>query len=376
MIVRLMLLQPNLNLTPGKHSLEDAGRNSMFPEIKGCTMTRKNITALVLAAGLGTRMKSTRAKVLHEVLFKPMLLHVLDTIRSLGLDHTYVIVGHQREKVAELVAPYEATCITQDEQLGTGHAVLCAEDSLGGASGTVLILSGDVPLVRAESLRAMLTAHTETMPALTLMTATLDNPANYGRIRRDSEGCLLEIVEEKDADATEKAIQEINAGIYCVDTSFLFKALRKVGTDNKQGEVYLTDIVKIGIALGLQIETFSGAGGAELLGINSRSELAAANRYLQHRKNSELMTGGVSLLDPETIFIQQEVTIGADTVIHANVQVSGNSTIGSGCTVGPDVVLHRCTVGNNVTIGPFSNLSGFTVRDNEVIAPHSSLVRA
>ncbi len=338
-------------------------------------MTRKNISALILAAGLGTRMKSSRAKVLHEVLFKPMLLHVLNTIRSLDLAHTYVIVGHQREKVAELVSPYNATCVTQDEQLGTGHAVLCAEDALGGAVGTVLILSGDVPLVQAESLRAMLAAHAEIMPALTLMTATLDNPANYGRIVRDNKGRLLEIVEEKDADEAQKAIHEVNAGIYCADTAFLFKALRKVGIDNKQGEVYLTDIVKIGIAMGLQVETFSGAGGAELLGINSRSELAAANRHLQQRKNSELMAGGVSLVDPETIFIQQEVKIGADTIIHANVQVSGNSTIGSGCTIGPDVVLHRCTVGDNVMIGPFSNLAGCTVRDNEVIAPHSSLVR-
>lgn len=338
-------------------------------------MTRKNITALVLAAGLGTRMKSSRAKVLHEVLFKPMLLHVLDTIRNLGLDNTYVIVGHQREKVAKLVASYAVTCVTQDEQLGTGHAVLCAEDTLGRASGTVLILNGDVPLVRAESLRAMLTAHAETMAALTLMTATLDEPANYGRIVRDNSGRLLEIVEEKDADAAQRAIREINAGIYCADTSFLFKALRKVGTDNKQGEVYLTDIVKIGITMGLQIETFSSAGGAELLGINSRNELATANRHLQHRKNEELMAGGVTLVDPESIFIQQEVEIGSDTVINANVQVSGNSTIGSGCSIGPDVVLHRCTVGDNVIIGPFSNLSGWTVRNNEVIAPHSSLVR-
>ena len=221
---------------------------------------------------------------------------------------------------------------------------------------------------------AMLAAHAEKMPALTLMTTTLDDPANYGRIVRDNKGRLLEIVEEKDADEAQKAIHEVNAGIYCADTSFLFNALRKVGTDNKQGEVYLTDIVKIGIAMGLQVETFSGAGGAELLGINSRSELAAANRHLQQRKNNELMAGGVSLVDPETIFIQQEVKIGADTVIHANVQVSGNSIIGSGCTIGPDVVLHRCTVGDNVTIGPFSNLAGCTVRDNEVIAPHSSLV--
>jgi bifunctional UDP-N-acetylglucosamine pyrophosphorylase/glucosamine-1-phosphate N-acetyltransferase len=344
-------------------------------KLTGFSMTQQNTSALVLAGGLGTRMKSSRAKVLHEVLFKPMLSHVLDTIKSLDLDQTYVIVGHQREKVAELASPYKANCVTQDEQLGTGHAVLCAEEAIGAAAGTVLILSGDVPLVRAESLQALLNAHAQKMPVLTLMTAILDDPANYGRIVRDSNRRLLEIVEEKDAGEAQKAIREINAGIYCADTSFLFRALKKVGIDNKQGEIYLTDIIKIGIGMGLQIETFSGAGGAELLGINSRSELAAANKYLQHRKNAELMAAGVSLTDPETIFIQQEVKVGPDTIIHANVQASGNSTIGSGCTIGPDVVLHRCTIGSNVSIGPFSNLSGCTLRDNEVVAPHSNSAR-
>ena len=338
-------------------------------------MTKNYVAVLVLAAGLGTRMKSAKAKVLHEVLFKPMLLHVLDTIKTLNLDHTIVIVGYQREKVAELVSGYEASCVIQEKQLGTGHAVLCAEKKLKSTGGTVLILSGDVPLIKASSLGAMLKSHTEKMPALTLMTTTLKTPSNYGRIVRNRKRKLLEIVEEKDASGTQKKIKEINAGIYCAESSFLFEALKKVGNANRQGEIYLTDIVKIGIDMGHTVDTFSGAGGEELLGINSRSELAAANKYLQHQKNSQLMAEGVSLIDPETIFIQQEVQIGTDTVIHANVQISGNSIIGNNCTIGPDVVLHECKIGNNAAIGPFSNLTACTIQNNVVIAPQTNYIQ-
>ncbi len=239
------------------------------------------VYGLVLAAGLGTRMKSSRAKVLHEVHDKPMLLHVMDTIRKLSLDYTYVIVGHQREKVAELLSGYKAGCIIQAEQLGTGHAVLCAEKELIGTGGSVLILSGDVPLIRAETLKEMLADHSRNKPVLTLMTTLMDDPTNYGRIVRNSEGRLQGIVEEKDASAEQKKIREINAGIYCAEIPFLFEALHKVGTDNKQGEMYLTDIVKIAIDAGLQVDTFSGASSDEVLGVNSRDELAAAERYLQ-----------------------------------------------------------------------------------------------
>jgi bifunctional UDP-N-acetylglucosamine pyrophosphorylase/glucosamine-1-phosphate N-acetyltransferase len=339
-------------------------------------MTANNpINALILAAGLGTRMKSTKAKVLHEVLFKPMILHVMDTVRALNLDHIYVIVGHQREKVAQLIASYRADCITQEEQLGTGHAVLCAEKELSKIGGTVLILSGDVPLIKADSLRAMLAFHAANKPALTLMATSLDNPANYGRIVRNSQGTLLEIIEEKDATEDQKKIREINAGIYCAEVPFLFNALKKVGSDNKQGEIYLTDIVRIAIDMGLQVNIFSGPGGDELLGINSMSELAAANKYLQHNKNSQLMADGVNLVDPETTFIQQEVRIGSDTVINANVQISGNTIIGTNCTIGADVILHNCQIGQNVSIGPFTNLTSCTIQNNETVAPHTSLIQ-
>jgi bifunctional UDP-N-acetylglucosamine pyrophosphorylase/glucosamine-1-phosphate N-acetyltransferase len=219
----------------------------------------------------------------------------------------------------------------------------------------------------------MLASHAEKQSSLTLMTTTLDDPANYGRIVRDSQGRLLEIAEEKDATEAQKKIREINAGIYCAQIPFLFEALKKVGRNNKQGEIYLTDIVKIAIDMGLQVDIYSGAGGAEVLGINSRSELAAANKYLQHRKNRQLMADGVSLTDPETIFVQQEVRIGRDTVINANVQISGNTVIGSNCSIGPDVILHDCRIGENAAVGPFSSLTSCTVPDNGIVAPHTSL---
>jgi bifunctional UDP-N-acetylglucosamine pyrophosphorylase/glucosamine-1-phosphate N-acetyltransferase len=248
-------------------------------------MTQENhIIAIVLAAGLGTRMNSSRAKVLHEVMNKPMILHVMDTITDLDVDQTYVIVGHQKEKVAELVRGYRAECIVQEEQLGTGHAVLCTEEKLLGADSTVLILSGDVPLIRSETLQAMLAGHMKNKPSLTLMTIELKDPSNYGRIVRNRDGKLTGIVEEKDASPKQKKIREINAGVYCAETSFLFEALKQVGTDNKQGEMYLTDIVKIAIDLGLQVDIFSGASSEEVLGVNSKEELAAANRYLQQRQ--------------------------------------------------------------------------------------------
>ena len=249
--------------------------------------TEKHITALVLAAGLGTRMKSSRAKVLHEVLSKPMILHVMDTIKTLDIDHTYVVVGHQKAKVAALMSGYKASCVIQEEQLGTGHAVLCAENELRKIGGTVLILSGDVPLIRPETLQKMLAGHLQNKPALTLMTTMLDDPSNYGRIVRNNLGELLGIIEEKDATDDQKKIREINAGIYCAETPFLFEALQKVGTDNKQGEMYLTDIVKIAIDYGLQVDTFSRASSEEVLGINSRSELDRANKYLKQLKNKQ-----------------------------------------------------------------------------------------
>jgi len=247
-------------------------------------MSRPQVSALIMAAGLGTRMKSTRAKVLHKVLFEPMIRHVVQTVNAVGFDNVFVIVGHQKEEVMAVLDDYPVSFVAQDEQLGTGHAVLCAENKLQSIGGIVMILNGDVPLISKDSIEKMLAKHQDRKPALTIMTTHLQNPTNYGRILRNEQGQLLEIVEEKDATADQKKINEINAGIYCADVSFLFEALHKVGTENSQGEVYLTDIVKIAIDMGQRVKIFSGASAEEVLGINSKIELAAANKYLQEKQ--------------------------------------------------------------------------------------------
>ena len=208
-------------------------------------MNTPDISAVILAAGKGTRMKSEKAKVLHELFFKPMLHHVLDTVAATDIQQTAVIVGHQRERVLaslqDAPTPYAFTPVVQEEQLGTGHAVLCAEAACG-SSDLVMILCGDTPLIRPETLQAMIDRHKDSKGLLTLMTTELDDPFGYGRIITDTDGGVVAIVEQKDASAEQRAIQEINAGIYLVDAEFLFSSLRQVGTDNSQGEVYLTDI--------------------------------------------------------------------------------------------------------------------------------------
>jgi bifunctional UDP-N-acetylglucosamine pyrophosphorylase/glucosamine-1-phosphate N-acetyltransferase len=222
-----------------------------------------------MAAGLGTRMKSTKAKVLHKVLSEPMIRHVVQTVDSIGFDNVFVIVGHQKEEVMAVLDDFQVSFVVQKEQLGTGHAVLCAGSQLQAIGGTVMILSGDVPLISKDSLQQMLVVHQDKKTALTVMATHLQDPTNYGRILRNE-------------------ISEINAGIYCAEVSFLFKVLSKVGSDNSQGEIYLTDIVRIAVDMGQRVEIFSGASAEEVLGINSKVELEAANRYLQGKQRNTL----------------------------------------------------------------------------------------
>jgi bifunctional UDP-N-acetylglucosamine pyrophosphorylase/glucosamine-1-phosphate N-acetyltransferase len=251
-------------------------------------MIQPPVSAFILAAGLGTRMKSTKAKVLHMVSSKPMIHHVVQTVNSIGFDKVFVVVGHQKEEVMAVLDDFQISFVVQEEQLGTGHAVLCAENQLQDIGGIVMILNGDVPLISKDSIEKMLAKHQDRKPVLTIMTTQLDDPTNYGRILRTKQGQILAIIEEKDATPEQRKINEINAGIYCAEVPFLFEALHKVGTDNSQGEIYLTDIVKIAIGMGQQVEIFGGASAEEVLGVNSKIELAAANDYLQKKKNSKL----------------------------------------------------------------------------------------
>ena len=312
-----------------------------------------NTAAVILAAGKGTRMKSAKAKVLHELFFKPMLHHVLDAVAAAGIARQAVIVGHQREKVLASLAAYQITPVVQEEQLGTGHAVLCAETACADAE-LVMILCGDTPLIRPETLQALLRQHQERGADLTLMTTELDNPFGYGRIISGADGQVLRIVEEKDANADERVLREINAGIYLADRSFLFAALRQVGRNNSQGEVYLTDIVGIAVREGRRVEKFVHRPAIDVLGVNSRVELAQAHAELQMRRCRELMLAGVTIYSPETVLISPESIIGQDAVIHAGVHLVGPCQIGAGAVIGAHSVLHGCAVAAGEEVPPLT----------------------
>ncbi|NIA05309.1 MAG: NTP transferase domain-containing protein [Proteobacteria bacterium] len=328
------------------------------------------ITAVVLAAGKGTRMKSSRAKVLHEVFFKPMLHHVLDAVSKSPVETTAVVVGHQSGAVTASLRDYQVTTVLQAEQLGTGHAVLCAEKACAGA-GTVMILCGDTPLIRPETLDAMIRQHRSTAAAITLMTTVLADPSGYGRIINNEQGEVLEIVEQKDASAEQLQLREINAGIYLVERAFLFSALKEVDTDNSQGEVYLTDIVSIANRQGRKVHKYNHPEAIDVLGVNSRFEMAQAHQELQRRRNRELMLAGVTMYGPETIFIALDIPVGRDTVIHPGVQVTGRSQIGSGCLLEPGVLLHDCQVGDNAIISAYTILQKRCVEPSGHIAPQT-----
>jgi bifunctional UDP-N-acetylglucosamine pyrophosphorylase / glucosamine-1-phosphate N-acetyltransferase len=329
-----------------------------------------NITAVILAAGKGTRMKSNTAKVLHEIFFKPMLHHVLNAVQAADIDRTAVIVGHQRNRVIQCLRNYSFLPVIQEKQLGTGHAVLCAEQACGD-SDTVLILCGDTPLVRTETLNAMIGRHRLRNPALTLMTTRVSDPFGYGRIITDDNGQVTGIIEEKDADDRQRRIREINAGIYLVDRQFLFAALKRVGTGNSQGEMYLTDIVAIANEEGRSVNRFVHDEPIDVLGINSRVELARAHAEMQRRRNTGLMLDGVTMYGPETIYIAQGIRVGRDTIIHPGVRITGNSSIGTDCVLEPGVSLHDCAVADKAVIGAWSSLSRTAVRSSEHLPPRT-----
>ena len=334
-----------------------------------------NISAVILAAGKGTRMKSDQAKVLHELFFKPMLHHVLDSVASTDIGHLAVIVGHQRERVLaslqEAPIPYSFTSVVQKEQLGTGHAVLCVASACKSAD-LVMILCGDTPLIRSETLQSMIDRHQEGKSVLTLMTTVLDNPFGYGRIITDAEGGVVAIVEQKDASAEQRALQEVNAGIYLVDADFLFSALQQVGTDNSQGEVYLTDIVSIATKQGHRVEKFVHTPAIDVLGVNSRVELSQAHSELQMRHNREVMLSGVTMYCPETILVSPDCQIGQDCVVQAGVQITGSAKIGSKVQLASGAVLHNCQVGDKAVIGANSVLRNCTVKEGEQVPPLTS----
>ncbi len=316
-------------------------------------------------------MKSDKAKVLHEVFYAPMIHHVINATLPLHSLQTVIIIGHQKNDVERALLSFTVTCVVQEEQLGTGHAVLIAEKAISAEADTVMILCGDTPLIQAETLREMYSCHQKRRATLTLITTVLDNPTNYGRIVSDSNNKIQGIVEQKDATVEQRRIKEINAGIYCVDKAFLFSALKKVGTDNSQGEVYLTDIVKLAVEENLPVEKYLAQSPVDVLGVNSRVELSGAQNELQMRRNRTLMLQGVTINNPETVSVSPESSIERDTILDPLVSISDGSRIGHSCRIGQGTILHDSKIANNVIIGPYSCLSGTTVAAGTILPPFS-----
>jgi bifunctional UDP-N-acetylglucosamine pyrophosphorylase/glucosamine-1-phosphate N-acetyltransferase len=328
------------------------------------------LAVVVLAAGEGKRMRSRTAKVLHQLAGKPLVLHVLDAVSALRPERSIVVVGHCGDQVRAAVGE-RAQCVTQAEQLGSAHATLQARKALAGFRGDVLVLCGDAPLLRTETLRTLRTKHARAGAAATVLAMELDDPASYGRVIDDGAG-RVRIVEHADANSEERSIRTVNSGTYDFDADFLFKALSRVGRNNAQGEYYLTDLMTTASRTGrANVSVLDDP--SEGLGINSRLDLARAEAVLQERLVTRWLDAGVTFLDPSTVYLSADVEIGKDSVIGPNVRLDGATTIGEGCVlegscylkdtiVDADalvrwgVVADRARIGAGARIGPYSHL--------------------
>ena len=308
-----------------------------------------NLTAVILAAGKGTRMKSKLPKVLHKVGGHPMLEHVMDAAEAAGCRDNVVVIGHGAELVRELVGD-RARIALQAEQLGTGHAVLQAADTLKDFSGTVMILCGDTPLLEADELEKFYAEHVKSGAAATVMSALMDDPFGYGRILRDANGDVAGIVEQKDASKEQKQIKEINTGNYCVEAPLLFEVLRTLGNDNAQGEYYLTDVLAKLRAMGKKVGGVITADSEMIMGVNSRRQLAEAESVMRRRIAERHMDDGVTIMDPASTFIEKSVKIAPDTVIYPNTWLQGATVIGEDCEIGPNVRLENVKVADGCRV--------------------------
>jgi len=332
-----------------------------------------NTHVAVLAAGKGTRMKSALPKVLHRVAGLPMIDHVLASARTLQAQTTTVVIGHMADSMRRALAHHQnLTFVVQEPQLGTAHALLTTEGVLKNASGTLVLLSGDVPLLSQQTLQTLLDRHTRSRAAATVITAIVDDPHGYGRIVRSGEQ-IARIVEEKDASSTERTIREINSGIYAFSLDGLFDAVRSIAAENAQREYYLPDLVAVYRRQGRPVETVVVPRADEILGINSRAELAAVSRIVRDDKNRALMAAGVTLEDPATVYIDRDVTVGADTIIHPGVSLEGSTSVGSGCEIHSGSRLVNSQVGDRVTILNHCVINESVIASDATIGPFAHL---
>jgi len=333
----------------------------------------KGICGVILAAGEGKRMRSKHPKVLHPLWGKPMVEYVLDVCRELPLDQIFVVIGHQAERVKEALQDRDLRFVRQRNQRGSAHALMQVAPHLKAFSGDLLVLCGDVPLISTEILRALIDRHREASAAATILTTDLENPAGYGRVIRDERGKLKGVVEEVDASARQRAIKEVNTGIYCFAASRLFEALREIRSSNRQGEYYLPDAFGLLRKKRQKVEAFHTAEWEKVAGINSREELARALQVLKRTKLEELMRQGVTLLDPASTFIDADVQVGKDTVIYPHSYIEGKTTIGEDCILYPGSRIVGSKMGKGVTVLDHCLILESKVADGAKIGPFAHL---
>jgi len=302
--------------------------------------------AIILAAGISKRMNTKLAKVLHEVCGRPMLAYVLDACRQVGVERIYVVVGFGVEQVKERFSGNDEDIIwvCQDEQKGTAHAVLCCKEHLKDFEGETLVLCGDGPLIRVQTLKTLTEKHRVELPAATLATAVLDDPTGYGRISRDAYGNIQGIVEDSDCTSEQLAIKEINTGYYLFNNKVLFEALEKVRPDNVKKEYYLTDALSLILSIGHKVIAVTSVRPEESMGVNSREQLSVASKIMQRRIQQKLMKNGVTIVDPDNTWIDSRAQIGQDTQIEPFTYIHGEVKIGRNCRVGPFAYLRSGTV--------------------------------
>ena len=334
----------------------------------------EGIATIILAAGKGTRMKSELVKVLHPILGLPLLSYPIElSLSGIKAEKTIVVVGHQADRIQERFKDLKIDFALQKEQLGTGHAVLQAIPFLHEFSGTVLILCGDVPLVKVETLRSFIDTYKENESTLSVLTAVVEEPFGYGRILRNSEGWLEKIVEEKDASEEERMIREINTGIFCVKAPFLMEGLKEIGKENAQGEYYLTDLVEIAKKKGLRCSAHIVADPVEVMGINTRVDLAMANEVLRQEKLKELMLAGVTIVDPKTTYVDRAVEVGKDTLLYPNCHLQGKTKIGERCIIEPNSKILDSILGNDIIIRANSVITESKIEEGAIIGPFAHL---
>ncbi|HOJ77239.1 MAG TPA: bifunctional UDP-N-acetylglucosamine diphosphorylase/glucosamine-1-phosphate N-acetyltransferase GlmU [Bacillota bacterium] len=307
------------------------------------------LASLVLAAGQGTRMKSRHPKVLHHLLGKPMLKYVINAAQAAGAEPVIIVVGFEGQKVIDTIGTGHQY-VWQKEQLGTGHAVMMAREKLADMAGEVLVLYGDTPLLKPETLKQLVTIKRSQNVAATILTTTMNDPKGYGRIVRNTEGNIVAIIEEKDANPEQKAINEVNTGVYCFDIQALLAALDRLTPNNAQGEYYLTDVFEIFVSQGLKVAGMLLEDSQEVMGPNDRIQLAKTEEYLKMAINERLMAEGVTIVDPKFTYIDPEVTIGRDTIILPGTFINGKTTIGENCVIGPHTRIVNSVIGAGTEI--------------------------